>query len=131
MGEREDIGWNQPVRRRQPPFSIGGPVIRHDQIEIEHQPLKLTHAQTRAIKEHCPRGVRSEEHTSELQPLLRTSYAVFCLKKKNKDYPLCSTHNRPSAVEPLITPQDKMRRVHPCAPTTNTPPVIQPLITNN
>src|SRR3546814_9626685 len=29
------------------------------------------------------RGVRSEEHTSELQSLMRTSYAVFCLKKKN------------------------------------------------
>src|SRR3546814_9167751 len=28
------------------------------------------------------RGVRSEEHTSELQSLMRTSYAVFCLKKK-------------------------------------------------
>src|SRR3546814_1757659 len=27
-------------------------------------------------------GVRSEEHTSELQSLMRTSYAVFCLKKK-------------------------------------------------
>src|SRR3546814_5987120 len=27
---------------------------------------------------------RSEEHTSELQPLMRISYAVFCLKKKNK-----------------------------------------------
>src|SRR3546814_3988054 len=29
---------------------------------------------------------RSEEHTSELQSLMRTSYAVFCLKKKNKHY---------------------------------------------
>src|SRR3546814_4121055 len=29
------------------------------------------------------RGMRSEEHTSELQSLMRTSYAVFCLKKKN------------------------------------------------
>src|SRR3546814_944089 len=28
--------------------------------------------------------VRSEEHTSELQSLMRTSYAVFCLKKKKK-----------------------------------------------
>src|SRR3546814_2007202 len=28
---------------------------------------------------------RSEEHTSELQSLMRISYAVFCLKKKNKD----------------------------------------------
>src|SRR3546814_4886863 len=27
-------------------------------------------------------GLRSEEHTSELQSLMRTSYAVFCLKKK-------------------------------------------------
>src|SRR3546814_5944020 len=29
------------------------------------------------------RGCRSEEHTSELQSLMRISYAVFCLKKKN------------------------------------------------
>src|SRR3546814_5854668 len=29
-----------------------------------------------------PRGQRSEEHTSELQSLMRISYAVFCLKKK-------------------------------------------------
>src|SRR3546814_2638185 len=35
-----------------------------------------------------PEGValaRSEEHTSELQSLMRTSYAVFCLKKKKKN----------------------------------------------
>src|SRR3546814_7908183 len=31
-------------------------------------------------------GKRSEEHTSELQSLMRISYAVFCLKKKNKKY---------------------------------------------
>src|SRR3546814_4641924 len=30
----------------------------------------------------CIIGLRSEEHTSELQSLLRISYAVFCLKKK-------------------------------------------------
>src|SRR3546814_8495617 len=29
-------------------------------------------------------SIRSEEHTSELQSLMRNSYAVFCLKKKNK-----------------------------------------------
>src|SRR3546814_5863472 len=29
---------------------------------------------------------RSEEHTSELQSLMRISYAVFCLKQKNKHY---------------------------------------------
>src|SRR3546814_3680187 len=31
------------------------------------------------------RGFRSEEHTSELQSLMRISYAVFCLKKKKKN----------------------------------------------
>src|SRR3546814_7889047 len=31
------------------------------------------------------RGQRSEEHTSELQSLMRISYAVFCLKKKNNN----------------------------------------------
>src|SRR3546814_2885911 len=35
----------------------------------------------------CPGGVdRSEEHTSELQSLMRISYAVFCLKKKRRLY---------------------------------------------
>src|SRR3546814_2310828 len=34
---------------------------------------------------HCEgQGVRSEEHTSELQSLMRLSYAGFCLKKKKK-----------------------------------------------
>src|SRR3546814_2366377 len=35
--------------------------------------------------------VRSEEHTSELQSLMRISYAVFCLKKKNKKHTRTST----------------------------------------
>src|SRR3546814_1485009 len=36
---------------------------------------------------------RSEEHTSELQSLMRISYAVFCLKKKNtKDVTQTTTH---------------------------------------
>src|SRR3546814_1288526 len=38
--------------------------------------------------------VRSEEHTSELQSLMRISYAVFCLKKKNKhEIPYVQQHN--------------------------------------
>src|SRR3546814_3450000 len=44
----------------------------------------------------CPTNaelaVRSEEHTSELQSLMRISYAVFCLKKTRKD---TKDHNRP------------------------------------
>src|SRR3546814_9295588 len=57
-------------------------------------PRAGTHPQ--AIRRHdiCPRKfcavlastsmLRSEEHTSELQSLMRISYAVFCLKKKTK-----------------------------------------------
>src|SRR3546814_6543697 len=45
---------------------------------------------------------RSEEHTSELQSLMRISYAVFCLKKKNQKYstqtqqlsPILHIHNK-------------------------------------
>src|SRR3546814_4675198 len=39
-------------------------------------------------------GIRSEEHTSELQSLMRISYAVFCLKKKNKNYKHKITTNK-------------------------------------
>src|SRR3546814_19611812 len=36
--------------------------------------------------------LRSEEHTSELQSLMRISYAVFCLKKKNKKTKATTRH---------------------------------------
>src|SRR3546814_9590135 len=36
---------------------------------------------------------RSEEHTSELQSLMRISYAVFCLKKKKTEEPQLTQHN--------------------------------------
>src|SRR3546814_1776666 len=57
--------------------------------------LRMQRAATNALKANAPGGaqgalvsldrdgaVRSEEHTSELQSLMRISYAVFCLKKK-------------------------------------------------
>src|SRR3546814_6273094 len=37
---------------------------------------------------------RSEEHTSELQSLMRISYAVFCLKKKKKTTDINAKHDR-------------------------------------
>src|SRR3546814_7945319 len=40
-------------------------------------------ASVKAIAPAC--DLRSEEHTSELQSLMRISYAVFCLKKKTKN----------------------------------------------
>src|SRR3546814_5037603 len=53
----------------------------------EHQLLHRREPGTlRAFDGGCPRAryprARSEEHTSELQSLMRISYAVFCLKKK-------------------------------------------------
>src|SRR3546814_4770410 len=68
----------------------------------DHQPVKLRSgkgAARRTLERHLQRFAaasigreaakaptipRSEEHTSELQSLMRISYAVFCLKKKNK-----------------------------------------------
>src|SRR3546814_7118118 len=38
-------------------------------------------------------GPRSEEHTSELQSLMRISYAVFCLKKKRNTNTINHVHN--------------------------------------
>src|SRR3546814_2652659 len=38
-------------------------------------------------------AARSEEHTSELQSLMRISYAVFCLKTKNVNRPQTLTHD--------------------------------------
>src|SRR3546814_4876873 len=42
---------------------------------------QISHVVYAAVYE-TPTLIRSEEHTSELQSLMRTSYAVFCLKKK-------------------------------------------------
>src|SRR3546814_8395045 len=49
--------------------------------------LSVIHAFAEALQHdhgHRDIGSRSEEHTSELQSLMRISYAVFCLKKKKK-----------------------------------------------
>src|SRR3546814_7692495 len=42
------------------------------------------HRADMATRFHALDHQRSEEHTSDLQSLMRTSYAVFCLKKKKK-----------------------------------------------
>src|SRR3546814_1026882 len=50
-----------------------------------HQPGHLHRHQPAAGHRGHARAARSEEHTSELQSLMRISYAVFCLKKKNNN----------------------------------------------
>src|SRR3546814_10062669 len=64
---------------------------KHSFIESASQHHGLQHVEQRiAVQPGVPRAccaiivIRSEEHTSELQSLMRISYAVFCLKKKKK-----------------------------------------------
>src|SRR3546814_17264974 len=47
-------------------------------------PAPRGHPRPIGARPRRPRRSRSEEHTSELQSLMRISYAVFCLKKKKK-----------------------------------------------
>src|SRR3546814_2236640 len=57
------------------------------------------------VKRTRPRARRSEEHTSELQSLMRSSYAVFCLKKKTRKTNTATPtdiHNQPHHTQ---TPQ--------------------------
>src|SRR3546814_8650928 len=48
-----------------------------------------------------PQRVRSEEHTSELQSLMRISYAFFCLKKTTPNYKLITSIQHDSAYDYL------------------------------
>src|SRR3546814_7967927 len=72
------IGWNQPL--------LPSPRASADDAEDvalfhDEQVLAIDlHFGARPLAEQN----RSEEHTSELQSLMRISYAVFCLKTKNK-----------------------------------------------
>src|SRR3546814_10084530 len=57
--------------------------LRPDARGREHpQRRRLLSGKARHVQ---PCGTRSEEHTSELQSLMRISYTVFCLKKKNNN----------------------------------------------
>src|SRR3546814_6006744 len=60
----------------------GGANQRHVAIEDQHVAGKTVEASF-GLLDRVPRSkLRSEEHTSELQSLMRISYAVFCLKTK-------------------------------------------------
>src|SRR3546814_3195196 len=52
-----------------------------DSADTSYPPCSALHRKSRPLRGSS--GHRSEEHTSELQSLMRISYAVFCLKKKN------------------------------------------------
>src|SRR3546814_3711044 len=71
-GENQAAGSTVPI---QPAISAAVEVTMKD--SLKPTPVRVTTPMTMPT-------VRSEEHTSELQSLMRISYAVFCLKKKNK-----------------------------------------------
>src|SRR3546814_502106 len=58
-------------------------IERNNELQQRIDALKATAAEAGAARDR-----RSEEHTSELQSLMRNSYAVFCLKKKKKTHKL-------------------------------------------
>src|SRR3546814_2629669 len=67
-------------------------------MRVRSAPRIVFRAEARS-ESNC-RYTRSEEHTSELQSLMRISYAVFCLKKKNNTheppqiYIICTKNKR-------------------------------------
>src|SRR3546814_2095302 len=67
LGDGQEIGGNQGRPADQPAIDVG----------LREQLGRVVGLHAAAIQQ------RSEEHTSELQSLMRISYAVFCLKKKN------------------------------------------------
>src|SRR3546814_5026023 len=71
-----------------------------------HSHLRISSATAPLISTICSiwtarRFVRSEEHTSELQSLMRISYAVFCLKKKKNPNVTHTTHTTHHVVKTI------------------------------
>src|SRR3546814_970956 len=67
------------------PVGRGVPSVAGQGVGVALLPRRDDQVAPRLVRrQHASVGRRSEEHTSELQSLMRTSYAVFCLKKKKK-----------------------------------------------
>src|SRR3546814_9077777 len=85
-------GGIAPVRGRKiafyrmPRFTrrvLSPPILPSRPIPAATSPTVLPPGKHRVVSPYNDAEGRSEEHTSELQSLMRISYAVFCLKKKN------------------------------------------------
>src|SRR3546814_8748825 len=74
---REAVGHTEPLRRGAEAFGHPLPLVG-DRLAKALRLLGHHHRLARQRR----MALRSEEHTSELQSLMRISYAVFCLKKK-------------------------------------------------
>src|SRR3546814_5447723 len=66
-------------------FRSARAAIRHRRTSADGVRARRRHAHDALQSRGRSRRHRSEEHTSELQSLMRISYAVFCLKKKKKN----------------------------------------------
>src|SRR3546814_7387586 len=75
-------GKQQPAQGKQASTRQKQP--RAVKAKAETDELRNETVQDTAAVEKSKKQQRSEEHTSELQSLMRISYAVFCLKKKKK-----------------------------------------------
>src|SRR3546814_4751278 len=86
--EQTRAAHRQRVRREQFVGDVAGVVAiaeaDRDVAAIEQVAALIVHPGRRGVEAVCrlDHDIRSEEHTSELQSLMRISYAVFCLKKK-------------------------------------------------
>src|SRR3546814_9659398 len=72
---------------------LGRPGQIFEQFRLCAPPSSLDLQHLELGRDASRRGKRSEEHTSELQSLMRISYAVFCLKKKKQQI---KPHTHPS-----------------------------------
>src|SRR3546814_4506132 len=77
-------GGADPACPRSTARGSAGPAARSPRarVRVRASPVRDRHP-VRAGRARGGGAPRSEEHTSELQSLMRNSYAVFCLKKKN------------------------------------------------
>src|SRR3546814_4810389 len=76
-------GWNDWALRHSDTFlPVRGRFWRQSQVQPWDKPTRNSRQPDPAVDA----SPRSEEHTSELQSLMRISYAVFCLKKKNRKH---------------------------------------------
>src|SRR3546814_8363172 len=74
-------------------LAVGNVAARGDIDIVEPHARRQRHPDVARLAIRLPViFARSEEHTSELQSLMRISYAVFCLKQKTREY-LNSEHN--------------------------------------
>src|SRR3546814_9714569 len=79
-----DLGASAP--RPAPGCGRNARTSRYPSRRVVFARTRISTRDTAAPKCRARRApARSEEHTSELQSLMRISYAVFCLKKKNKN----------------------------------------------